>query len=625
VGLGLDSANFAISCFIRLLAIALFFGSGSLVAQQNRFGGKYEELNPRQKELGQLWVAEFQKIFNKPADPATVYDRLPVSARTTFEAATHALSRSRMTSGSGKPYGVALDLIELVERVAGTVPGTRGDSQYRIYVYLKPGAVDKLYNCREFKRDRDNTVFHIGYPINFRQQGGAPSIQISVARTGQRADIDVDYRPSSGIQALTSGRLTAANSDVRAGNNYVRHIHRWDGLGEWWRDLMAGLLSAPVSPEVADFTPEARPELRRNARGPLPEMIHAYLTDWLIKQQPIDLLSAVSIKAYPCVAEFADGSHPDSKLALLRILNQLREVNQRLGNGSRLEDAVAPAAYPLPESEPVKHQYSQLFTVQRVHDDIGWAIDCRIRYQLNLAESIPRPEHRLDETFVASFRINDSKTPGFFVQTWQKESGAWKLISFEINRKFEAPPPDLLAQAVNPAGAKAADSALQATVETFLTAWLIDRRLDAASAMFLPESYACDALAETGAPGPPVTGNANVRRFLQEVVAQFSRQRTLQRTLSAAEAGHPELKPLLHPNEGSYLLAGVSTGLMRMYACDAGAPPTAATAQAGNQAGDVLTAFHLSRSRQKSAGVISLYWKTVNSNWRIASFTISAD
>jgi hypothetical protein len=94
-----------------------------------------------------------------------------------------------MTSGSGKPLGAAVDLVELVERVAGTVPGARGDSQYRIYVYLKPGAVDTLYNSKEFKRDRDNTVFQIGYPINFRQQGGVPSIQISVARTGRRADI----------------------------------------------------------------------------------------------------------------------------------------------------------------------------------------------------------------------------------------------------------------------------------------------------------------------------------------------------------------------------------------------------------------------------------------------------
>ena len=56
--------------FVRLLLIALLVGLGSLEAQQTRYGGKYEELNPRQQDLVKSWVAEFRKIFNKPADPA---------------------------------------------------------------------------------------------------------------------------------------------------------------------------------------------------------------------------------------------------------------------------------------------------------------------------------------------------------------------------------------------------------------------------------------------------------------------------------------------------------------------------------------------------------------------------
>lgn len=52
-----------------------------------------------------------------------------------------------------------------------------------------------------------------------------------------------------------------------------------------------------------------------------------------------------------------------------------------------------------------------------------------------------------------------------------------------------------------------------------------------------------------------------------------------------------------------------------------GGAPSATVAQAGG----VLTAFPLSRAKQVSAAVISLYWKNVNGNWRIASFTVSAD
>ena len=73
---------------------------------------------------------------------------------------------------------MAIDLVDVVERIAGNVPGTRGDLQFRLYAYLKRGALDRLYRSKEFQRERDNTAYHFGYPISFRQQGGAPSIQI---------------------------------------------------------------------------------------------------------------------------------------------------------------------------------------------------------------------------------------------------------------------------------------------------------------------------------------------------------------------------------------------------------------------------------------------------------------
>src|SRR5262249_42759488 len=154
---------------------------------------------------------------------------LPLSYRTTFDAVTHALLNSPLTDRSASPMGTALDLIDSLEGIHGKIIGARGDHQFRLYVALKKDAIEKLYECREFDRKGDNTVFHIGYPINFREAGGDPSIQFSVTRTGRRADIDVDYRSSRGPVALFNGHLTAANSDVRAGDNYKRHASRWVG------------------------------------------------------------------------------------------------------------------------------------------------------------------------------------------------------------------------------------------------------------------------------------------------------------------------------------------------------------------------------------------------------------
>jgi hypothetical protein len=598
---------------LAIAALWLATASAPLPAQQTKFGGKFESLEPAQQKLVRLWAAEASKIFQRPADPATLYGKLPLSTRTTFEAVTHALSRSQLTSGSGKPYGTALDLVELVERVAGEVRGERGDAQYRVYVYLKPGAVDRLYNSREFKRTHDNTVFHIGYPINFRQQGGVPSIQISVARTGRRADIDVDYRPSGGVKALTSGHLTSANSDVRAGDNHLRHNRRWTGFGEWWHGLMATLASPSDALELADFTPDGNPAVAKAARGPLPEMLRVYLEEWLIHQRPAELLQSVSIRAYPCVAEFSDGSRPDSRLALVRILKQLQDVNRRLGKVARLEDALTAVPYPLPESVAVSHPYSSLFSLRHVHEDVAWAIDCRIRYGLHLVESIQRPEHKLDDAYVASFRLKEKGEPGFLVLTWKREAGAWRLTSFDIKRTNLTPSPDLLTRAVRPPEAKAADPALQKAVDTFLSRWLLDQQFDEAAKFFLPEAANCDPL---GA-GKTDPSTASIAGFLRSASEEASKEESLTRVIAAAQAGHPDLRPLSHGSSGAYLLAEATPALLANNSCRTGAP-------AGKDPGAFL-AFHFSHSRQESAGILGFYWKQVDGVWRIASYSLSAD
>lgn len=199
-------------------SISLIYAQTSEVPASDSSGG-FSALAPQQREMVLEWHAEYEKITGNHVDPATSYDTLNPSVRTTFEAVTNALLKTTLTDDKGEPLGNALSLIKLIESVHGKIPDTRGDQQFRIYVLLADDALDKLYKCREFKRIGDNSVYHIGYPINFRQQGGTPSIQISITRTGLRADIDVDYRSSSGPMALVNGHLTSANSDVRAGSN----------------------------------------------------------------------------------------------------------------------------------------------------------------------------------------------------------------------------------------------------------------------------------------------------------------------------------------------------------------------------------------------------------------------
>jgi len=221
--------------------------AGQAAGTQPQFHGTYEELRPAQKQLIDEWYAEYNRMTNDHSEP-TEYNQFSLSTRTTYEAVTHALMTTNLTDKPGKPMGTALDLVQAIEAINGKVPRARGDMQFRMYVLLKPDALQKLKDSSEFFRDHDNTIYHRGFPLNYRQDG-TPSIQFSMAKDGRHADIDVDYRSSGFPAGLFNGHLTSANSDVRAGNNTQIHTQRWQGLPDWWRSLF-GLPGVVEDPKV---------------------------------------------------------------------------------------------------------------------------------------------------------------------------------------------------------------------------------------------------------------------------------------------------------------------------------------------------------------------------------------
>ena len=194
-------------------------------------------------------MARFTKVTGQSVDPALFYDDiLSLSTKTTFDAVTHALMTTPLTDASGQKFGDGLALIERVDSVKGEVSGASGDRQFRMYVRLTPNAREMLDRSREFKRGIDNAIYHKGYPVNYREQRGTPSIQVSIALDGRQADVDVDYRSSSFPSVLLNGHLSAANSDVRAGNNADRHAAQWQGF-------RTGGEASSVSASIGPLTP----------------------------------------------------------------------------------------------------------------------------------------------------------------------------------------------------------------------------------------------------------------------------------------------------------------------------------------------------------------------------------
>ena len=171
-------------------------------------------------------------------------------------------SEPTLTDASGQRIGDALDLIGQVETVRGQVINASGDRSVP-HVRAPQGGHDSIGSTAPGNSSARPTTrcTTTATPSTTAQQGGAPSIQVSIALDGRRADIDVDYRSSSFPVALFNGHLTASNSDVRAGNNYDRHTGRWTGFQNWWRQFFGVGVNA-----LPDESPDDRSASPADAR-----------------------------------------------------------------------------------------------------------------------------------------------------------------------------------------------------------------------------------------------------------------------------------------------------------------------------------------------------------------------
>jgi hypothetical protein len=268
--------------------------SASAEEPPKEFGKSYDTLRPEQKKLVDDYVRRYDQTTGSKIIAGDAYDSARVSIRTTFDAVTHALIKADLTNAKGQSLGRAFDLVDAVDDILGEEANVGGDRQFRLYVYLKPRAVEALSESREFYRDRDNTVYHKGFPICYRLKNGPPSIQFSLSRDRRMADIDVDYRSSTFPKALFNGHLSAANSDVRAGDNLDRHDNCWGGLR--WRELFGsfGGKHSKAEKSASANRPGIPLNPRVKADQGIDETAHDFFKSWVVDKQPNNAIAYFS-------------------------------------------------------------------------------------------------------------------------------------------------------------------------------------------------------------------------------------------------------------------------------------------------------------------------------------------
>jgi hypothetical protein len=628
-------------------AFAFFLAVGFAAAQTQpsatpaasatpQFRGTYEELKPQQRQLIDEWYADYNQLTGDHADPKE-YNQFSLSTRTTYEAVTHALMTTTLTDKSGKLTGTALDLVESIEAINGKVPRARGDLQFRMYVVLKPDALQKLKDSSEFFRDRDNTIYHHGYPVNYRQDG-VPSIQFSMAKDGRHADIDVDYRSSGFPAGLFNGHLTAANSDVRAGNNTQIHLQRWQGLTDWWRTIFG--LPAEVDNTTTNLLAGDVPPTPARGEGKLQDAVQDFLNSWLVQQKPELSAAYFGTRSFACLSEYAPdtGRIVNTGNAPYVAAKNLAVMSQVIGKVPNVQAAVQPETLHSKEIQPVKQPYATTFALYELSNTAAADFECDPQKgfdefdQARISGKAKNPSG----SFASVFRLKASQGKSDTITLiWAKEGKYWKIVAWEVEPEDAKPgvAPDIrrrnaLAKGPQPAKSRMrTDPALEQASHDFLHQWLVDDNYDGAAKYVSSQSNACVNLYLADGQRKPATAeeySQSIRTTLTTVGKDVGRVQHLRDALEPVKPEHEDLKVVEHAGEHAYTLAAVPDSLAASFECEKRSTknPYAGDDRPQKVYGNYYATLFTFRTPGDHPAALTLLWGKDNGHWKIISYEV---
>ena len=490
-----------------------------------------------------------------------------------------------------------------------------------MYARLTANAREMLDRSREFKRGIDNTVYHKGYPINYREQRGTPSIQVSIALDSRLADVDVDYRSSRFPAMLINGHLSAANSDVRAGDNAERHAGRWSGFENWWRSFFG--VSLERAPDAVDTVPAfALPKVPRAGKKSIDVMVPDFLQAWLVEGDAVAAMGYVSERSYACLAQDTpDPSAFDRGLAPVQILVNLKAAHDALGKHDSLEGLTIGVPLTIPGLRAVRQPRQAQFALYNVPDDIAARFDCASR----LTPGAPTRGSRTSGQHIGvSLRIAGPVKDTPLTLLWAREDGYWKIVSWQTAATPDetpvppAPPAPTVVRIM-------ADLSLVRAAKDFVDAWLIRKNYDAAFRVLSTRSYACYDL-ERGPDAPPSAspGDAGqkIRTSLEQIGRWVGQSRSLEAILEAAEPLHQSIRVMDQPYSRIFSLTSFPAALGDAVECEArgrGAVPPDPQPLEYGQAFGMTFRF---RTQGGDAPVLRLLWRKEANAWRVTSYDV---
>lgn len=622
-----------------ILIVFLLFPIELAIPQQNKaappkntksepleLGKSYASLRPEQKKLVDDFIRRYNATTGSKLVPQEAYDNGRLSVRTTFDAVTHALLNAKMTDANGKSLGKAIDLVDAVDEVLGEESGVGGDRQFRIYVYLKPNAVEILSRSQEFFRDKDNSVYHGGFPICFRLKNGPPSIQFSISRDHNLSDIDVDYRASGFPKGLVNGHLSAANSDVRAGNNLDLHDGRWSGLNGWWRNVF-GQLGAGGKPPPENSTQSIghiplNPGLK--ADQGIDKSVHDFLQSWVVEKQPNKSVAYFSRQSYPCLeatVQKTSKSAPEGMIRL-RTVMAMQKFSDSIGKANSVADVFTPADKWSQALGEAKNAYSSEFLLVSVPPDVEPDENC-------VAPRSDDSGNRSKQKFFATaFRGKQEDSRNKVMRLlWAQESGYWKITAIRLEDSSDTAivPKKAAAQAEPPVEEPrsiAGDPVAGKAILDFYQVWIMKRDVVRASAFASQRSYGC--LPAPSKDQQKMTPIARIQSGLQQPLSRIKSGANLSDMMSSLQPRNDLLPPVQQANSKAFAIMAVPDQKAYSFLCqrrqsrDDAPELKPADAKYGAY---YLSASQLNYGEEESPPLL-LLWTKEGADWKIVAWAV---
>jgi hypothetical protein len=589
-------------------------------------GESYAALRPEQKRLIDDFIRHYNATTGSELVAEQAYDNARLSIRTTFDAVTHALLNAKMTDAQGKSLGRAIDLVEAVDQVMGEESGAGGDLQFRLYVYLKPDALNILSRSQEFLHDKDNSVYHKGFPICYRLKKGPPSIQVSISRDHKLADVDVDYRSSSFPKGLVNGHLSASNSDVRAGNNLDRHDGRWSGLNGWWRNVF-GQLGTGGKPPKENATERLgniplNPGMK--ADQGVDKSAHDFLQSWVVGKEPNKSVAYFSRLSYPCLEVVAQksGQPVPPGMIRLRTMMAMQKFGDSAGTVNSVADVFEPANKWSQALKPAKNAYASEFLLVGVPADMGPDEEC-------VAPPTNDTSKGSDgKYFATAFRGKQGDSRNKVMSLlWAQEGGYWKIVAIRIEDSTDAGivPKSPAAQAVpsvEEPQSITGDPAAVKDITEFYQTWIVKRNVIQASTFASPRSYQC--LAAPSEDQKKLTPIARIQSGLQQPLARIQSGANLSDMMSSLQPSNDLLRPVQQENSNAFAIMAVPDQRANTFLCQhrqtPDVPPDLEPADAKYGA-YYLSASRLNYGEEQSPGLL-LLWTKEDAGWKVVAWAV---